>query len=57
MLKNSHDVVVYCAGRDHAKAGFESCACDYFGRDRHVYWAGYIDQLIRIADEMLARLS
>jgi hypothetical protein len=57
MLKNSHDVVVYCAGRDHAKAGFESCACDYFGRDRHVYWAGYIDQIIRMADALLARVS
>jgi 6-phosphogluconolactonase (cycloisomerase 2 family) len=41
LLHNSHDVSIYCDGREDGRRGYASCAIDFDERNRKVYVAGY----------------
>ena len=41
LLNNSYDISIYCDGREDGRRGYAPCSCDFDGRDREIYRAGY----------------
>jgi len=60
MLATSHDVYVYCQGREAARDGRSHQDCAYMGKDKSLYDAGFMDghaSMLRVEiDRALANL-